>query len=40
MWQGGPHSTVDSIRASRPAAPGSIRGIPQKIYFDVAAQRQ
>ena len=30
---GGPHSTVDSILASRPAAPGSILGVP-KIFSD------
>ena len=31
---GGPHSTVDSILASLPAAPGSILGIP-KIFSDL-----
>ena len=31
---GGPHSTVDSILASRSAAPGSILGVP-KIFSDI-----
>ena len=31
---GGPHSTVDSILASRPAAPGSILSVP-KIFAEI-----
>ena len=31
---GGPHSTVDSILASHPAAPGSILGVP-KIFSEI-----
>ena len=31
---GGPHSTVDSILASHPAAPGSILSVP-KIFSDL-----
>ena len=31
---GGPRSTVDSILASRPAAPGSILGVP-KIFSEI-----
>ena len=33
-WAGGPHSTMDSILPSHPAAPGLIQGIPE--IFDVA----
>ena len=33
---GGPHSTVDSILSSHPAAPGSILGVP-KIFSDLDA---
>ena len=32
----GPPSTVDSILASLPAAPGSILGIPKNFSLDVA----
>ena len=33
---GGPHSTMDSVLASHPAAPGSILGVPKKFSLDVA----
>ena len=32
MKGGGPHSTMDSILASHPTAPGSIPGIPKIFY--------
>ena len=31
--EGGPHSTMDSVLASHPAAPGSILGVP-KIFSE------
>ena len=35
-WRyGGPHSTMDRILASRPAAPGSIPGVPKNISEEV-----
>ena len=30
---GGPHSTMDSVLASHPAAPGSILGIPKDLFI-------
>ena len=30
-YLGGPHSTLDSLLALHPAAPGSILGLPKKI---------
>ena len=35
---GGPRSTMDSVLASHPAAPGSNLGVPKKIFLllDVA----
>ena len=40
MGGGGPHSTMDSVLALHPAAPGSILGVPKdfpmEISFDVA----
>ena len=31
--RGGPHSTMDTVLASRPAAPSSILSIPPKNYW-------
>ena len=33
---GGAHSTMDSLLASHPVAPGLILNIPKKYYLDVA----
>ena len=35
---GGPHSTVNSILASRPRAPGSILGVP-KIFSEIISRK-
>ena len=35
---GGPHSTVNSILASRPAAPGLILGVP-KIFSEIISRK-
>ena len=32
-YMGGPHSTMDSVLASHPAAPGSILGVPDGNLF-------
>ena len=39
-WGGGPHSTLDSVLASYPAAPGSNPGVPKIFPRNISFPRK